>query len=128
MNYIVRRKLWRLILHRWLLNLLHGARGQRNYCGLIAPPKAAFAQATELLQQLGALSADGQITTHGRKMADVGLHPRLSHMIVQAISLGYGNLACEIAALLGQRDLFQGEKSRPDADLRLRIEALRHGS
>jgi len=92
------------------------------------PPQAAFAQATELLGQLGAVSAEGQITTHGRKMAEAGLHPRLSHMIVQAISLGYGNLACEIGALLGQRDLFQGEQSRPDADLRLRIEALRHGS
>lgn len=95
---------------------------------LDSPPKAAFAQGTELLQQLGALSTDGQITTHGRNMAKVGLHPRLSHMILQAISLGYGELACEIAALLGQRDLFQGEKGRPDADLRLRIEALRHGS
>ncbi|MBP2626070.1 MAG: ATP-dependent helicase HrpB [Firmicutes bacterium] len=92
------------------------------------PPQAAFAQATELLQQLGALSPEGQITTHGRKMAEVGLHPRLSHMIMQAISLGYGNLACEIGALLGQRDLFQGEKSMPDGDLRLRIEALRHGN
>lgn len=92
------------------------------------PPKAAFAQGTELLQLLGAVRADGQITTHGRNMAEIGLHPRLSHMMLQAISLGYGELACEIAALLGQRDLFQGEKSRPDADLRLRIEALRHGS
>lgn len=92
------------------------------------PPKAALSQATELLQQLGALSIDGCITNHGRKMAESGLHPRLSHMILEAISLGYGNVAIEIAALLGQRDLFQGEKSRPDADLSLRIEALRHGS
>ncbi|WP_378955891.1 ATP-dependent helicase HrpB [Pelosinus sp. sgz500959] len=92
------------------------------------PPQAAFSQGKELLQQLGALSVDGKITDHGRKMAKVGLHPRLSHMILRAISLGYGNLACEIAALLGQRDLFQGDKSRPDADLRLRIEALRQNS
>jgi len=91
------------------------------------PPQAAFSQGTQLLQQLGALSAGGQITDHGRKMAVAGLHPRLSHMIVQAISLGYGNLACELGALLGQRDLFQGEKSMPDADVRLRIEALDHG-
>ena len=95
---------------------------------LDSPPLAAFNQATELLEQLGALSKEGRITAHGRIMADVGLHPRLSHMIVQAMSLGYGNLACEMAALLGQRNLFQGEKSMPDADLRLRIEAIRHGS
>ena len=95
---------------------------------LDAPPLAAYAQATELLQQLGALSEIGQITTHGRKMTEVGLHPRLSHMILQAMNFGYGGLACEIAALLGQRNLFQGKKSVPDADLGLRIEALRHGS
>ena len=91
------------------------------------PPIAAFNQALELLKQLGVLSLDGLITNHGRKMARSGLYPRLSHMILAAIPLGYGNLAIEMAALLGQRDLFQGEKSRPDADLRLRIEALRNG-
>ena len=92
------------------------------------PPKAAVCQAAELLRQLGALSEVGTITSHGRKMSEVGLHPRLSHMILKAIPLGFGNLACEIAALLGQRDLFQGEKGLPDADLRLRIEVLRRGS
>lgn len=91
------------------------------------PPNAAVNQGTELLQQLGALSIDGSITSHGRKIAESGLHPRLSHMILAGISLGYGSLAVEIAAVLGQRDLFQGEKNRPDADLRLRIEALRSG-
>jgi len=95
---------------------------------LDSPPQAAFTQGAELLQQLGALSKEGQITTHGRNLSEVGLHPRLCHMILLAISLGYGNLACEIAALLGQRDLFRGDKSTPDADLRLRIEALRYGS
>lgn len=92
------------------------------------PPQAALSQATELLIQLGALSEDGTITAHGRKMSEFGLHPRLSHMILQAVPLGFGNLACEISALLGQRDIFRGEKGIPDADLRLRIEALRHGN
>lgn len=92
------------------------------------PPQAAFSKATELLRQLGALSDTGHITSHGRNMSEAGLHPRLSHMILQAIPLGLENLACEIAALLGQRDIFRGENSLPDADLRLRIEALRHGN
>ncbi|MBC8015407.1 MAG: ATP-dependent helicase HrpB, partial [Sporomusaceae bacterium] len=92
------------------------------------PPQAALSQAAELLSQLGALSDTGHITSHGRKMSEVGLHPRLSHMILKAIPLGFGNLACEIATLLGQRDIFQGEKGLPDADLRLRIEVLRQDS
>ena len=88
------------------------------------PPRAAFAQATQLLTQLGALSRDGHITPHGRQMAEVGLHPRLSHMIFKGISLGYGKVACEMAVLLGERDIFRGEKGIPDADVRLRIAAL----
>ncbi|MDF2634054.1 MAG: ATP-dependent helicase HrpB [Pelosinus sp.] len=90
-----------------------------------SPPKAAVGQARQLLFQLGALSGDGRITSHGQQLVKTGLHPRLAHMIFQAISLGYGNLACEIAALLSHRDLFQGDQAMPDADLRSRIAALR---
>lgn len=90
-----------------------------------APPAAAFAQARELLRGLGALDAGGVITPHGKSMAELGLHPRLAHMILQAGSLGYGRLACELAALLNERDILRAEGAAPDADLRLRVEALR---
>ncbi|MFZ5815777.1 MAG: ATP-dependent helicase HrpB [Bacillota bacterium] len=89
------------------------------------PPAGALAQARELLQQLGALDRAGSITPHGRRMAAAGLHPRLAHMILQAVPLGLGGLACELAALLSERDLLRGEGRPPDADLRLRVEALR---
>lgn len=102
--------------------------GPEELLWLDSPPQAAIAQATELLQQLGALSPHGTITPHGQRMAEVGLHPRLSHMILQGVSLGYGNLACELGALLGERDLLQGDGRRPDGDVRLRIEVLRQGS
>ena len=88
------------------------------------PPEAALVQARQLLYQLGALSCDGRITPHGQQVIKVGLHPRLAHMIIQAIVLGYGKLACEIAVLLSQRDFLQGF---PDADLRLRIAMVREG-
>lgn len=90
------------------------------------PPAAALAQARELLAELGAWApATGAITPHGRRMAEVGLHPRLAHMILRGIDLGLGGLACDLAALLGERDIFRGEALRPEADLRLRVEALR---
>jgi ATP-dependent helicase HrpB len=101
-----------------------GTQDPNDLLWLTLPPKAAFDQARELLCQLGALSPDGRITSHGQKMAAMSLHPRLSHMIFCGVSLGYGNLSCEIAALLSQRDLFQGNRSISDADIRLRIEAL----
>jgi ATP-dependent helicase HrpB len=92
---------------------------------LDVPPTAAYQQASQLLNQLGALTEDGKITAHGRRMAELGLHPRLAHMILQAIPLGVGGMACELAALLSERDLFRGENAIHDADLRIRLEALR---
>jgi ATP-dependent helicase HrpB len=89
------------------------------------PPAAAYGQAKELLRALGALGASGAITAHGRRMAAIGVHPRLAHMIVRAEPLGLGAAACLLAALLGERDIFRREAGGPEnADLRLRLEAL----
>ncbi len=88
------------------------------------PPAAAYAQALELLQQLGALDDKQRITPHGKAMAGLGMHPRLAHMVLMGEQLGLGSLACEIAALLGERDVIKG--SYRDADLRQRIELLHH--
>ncbi|WP_217556613.1 ATP-dependent helicase HrpB [Paenibacillus sp. GbtcB18] len=92
---------------------------------LDAPPAAAYAQACSLLRRLGALDESGAVTAHGRKIAALGLHPRLAHMALMALPLGAGGLACELAALLGERDILRGTPSARDADLRLRAEALR---
>jgi ATP-dependent helicase HrpB len=94
------------------------------------PPAAAFAHARELLAQLGAVGADGRITPRGRRMAEFGLHPRLSHMLLEAESLGMGAVACDLAALLAERDVLRPAMPGgppPDADLRLRLELLRDG-
>ena len=87
------------------------------------PPSGALAQARQLLARLGALDEAGAVTTHGRQLADLALHPRLAHMILKAMPLGQGAAACDIAALLGERDVLQGLGSR-NADLRIRLEAL----
>jgi ATP-dependent helicase HrpB len=89
------------------------------------PPAAAFGQARELLSELGALDANGSVTPHGRAMAELPLHPRLAHMLLRGRELGLGALACDLAALLGERDVFRRGDAPPDADLRLRLEALR---
>jgi ATP-dependent helicase HrpB len=89
------------------------------------PPVGAMAQARELLTQLGALDAQGQPTAHGRAMARLGLHPRLAHMILAAQVRGLGRLACEVAAILSERDLFRGPASEREADLRTRLAVLR---
>ncbi|MEF8939991.1 MAG: ATP-dependent helicase HrpB [Salinivenus sp.] len=88
------------------------------------PPADAYERAQSLLRRLGAVGEDGTITDHGRRMADLGLHPRLAHMLINARALGHGALACDLAALLSERDIFKGQGEAPDVDLRLRLEAL----
>ncbi|HYE51063.1 MAG TPA: ATP-dependent helicase HrpB [Azospirillaceae bacterium] len=87
------------------------------------PPDAALAQARTLLTQLEALDGGGRITAHGRRMASLGLHPRLAHMVLKGAELGLGAEACLLAALLGERDILRGGPGRErDADIRLRLE------
>ncbi len=88
------------------------------------PPSAAFSAARDLLADLGALDG-GTITAHGRAMAALGFHPRLAHLALRGRDLGVGATACDLAALLSERDLFrrQGD-TYPPADLRLRLELL----
>jgi len=92
---------------------------------LDVPPAAHIAQASSLLQQLGALDAAARITAHGSEMLRFGTHPRLAHMILRSHALGYGALACELAALLSERDPM-GRTGERDADIVLRVELLRH--
>ncbi|MFS0557339.1 ATP-dependent helicase HrpB [Brevibacillus sp. 179-C9.3 HS] len=89
------------------------------------PPKAAMAQAQELLLQLGALDERKQITPHGRVLAVMGIHPRLGHMIQKANELGEGELACELAVLLEERDIVRGRQASADADMCKRVALLR---
>lgn len=91
---------------------------------LTPPPEAALAQAHELLVELEAVDEEGAVTDHGRAMADFGLHPRIAHMMLRGRELGMGGLACDLAALLGDRDVLDAPGRAPEADLRLRVEVL----
>lgn len=86
------------------------------------PPAGALAQARELLRELGALDANNRVTSHGKAMAELGLHPRLAHMLLKAKARGLGALACDIAAILSERDLI-GTGAR-SADLGERLMLL----
>lgn len=110
-----------------LLDLaLWGAGDPSELSWLTPPPPGALSQAKELLTKLGALDADGRITTHGKRMAELPLHPRLSHMLIRSDRFGCVDLACELAALLSERDGVYGPTVRGQADLRLRLDVL-HG-
>lgn len=89
---------------------------------LDAPPAAAFAQARDLLIRLGALDERGAITSHGQAMAELPTHPRIAHLLIRGQALGLGNLACDVAALFGEKDIHRGG----GADLHDRITAMRN--
>lgn len=105
---------------------LWGTNDPAELSWLTPPPAGAVAQATELLTNLGALSPTGRITPHGAQMAELPLHPRLAHMLIKAAPLGLTALACEMAALLSERDILRGPAGWRNADLRLRLDVL-HG-
>jgi len=100
-----------------------GAADPADLAWLDPPPAAAFAQACGLLAWLGAVDEAGRIKPHGRRMAELPLHPRLAHMVLTAIPHGLGGLACDVAALLADRDVLRGPGAR-EADLRTRLAAL----
>lgn len=89
---------------------------------LDVPPSASFAQACDLLSRLGALDERGVITAHGQAMAELPTHPRIAHLLLRGQALGLANLACDIAALLGEKDILRGS----GADLHDRIAAMRN--
>lgn len=82
---------------------------------LTQPPPGPLAEARALLQGLGALDGKGHITSHGRVLAGLPLHPRLGHMLAVA-----GPEAATLAALLAERDPLRGA----GPDLALRIQAI----
>lgn len=84
------------------------------------PPAAAYAQALELLARLGAVDAQGKLTAYGQAMAELPTHPRIAHLLLRGQELGLGALACDLAALLGERDILRGA----GADLHSRLALL----
>ncbi|MHB1050839.1 MAG: ATP-dependent helicase HrpB [Bacteroidota bacterium] len=91
-----------------------------------APPASNLLQAQKLLRYLGAVDDRNTITGHGKKMAAVPVHPRLAHMMIVAKEINLGPVACDVAALLDERDVLRG-KAQNDIDLRSRYDAVKNG-
>jgi ATP-dependent helicase HrpB len=89
------------------------------------PPEAALAEARDLLRQLGAFDGASRVTPHGRRLSRLALAPRLAHMVIRGSEMGDRATACELAALLSERDVLRGRDGVPDADIRSRLDLLR---
>lgn len=98
-----------------------GINDPRQLQWLDQPPAGAFNQGRLLLTQLDGLDKDGRLTAMGRKMAGLPLHPRLAHMLLKSVELAGAPLACDLAALLSERDILQGATSSVDIEDRLQV-------
>ena len=112
-----------LILANW------GVKDANELPWLDPPPGATMSEGRNLLKLLGALDANGLITRHGKEMARLPVHPRLAHLLLKGRELGSGPLACDVAALLSERDIFRADPGRAgteaaDSDLAPRLESL----
>lgn len=85
------------------------------------PPAGTVMQAKELLEQLGALEKN-KISIRGKEMLRLPTHPRIAHLLIEGRKSKQRSLACDIAALMEERDPLPKEAG---ADLVLRIEVLR---
>jgi ATP-dependent helicase HrpB len=89
------------------------------------PPRSGpYRQACDLLLSLGAINGSGRITETGRQLAALPLHPRLGHMLLMAGKSGDGPLACDLAAMLAERDLIGRGGSPVSVELRMRHDLL----
>ncbi len=89
---------------------------------LDAPPPHSLHAARQVLRTLDLIDVSGRVTTHGRAVGQLPLHPRLAHAVLRAHERGLGAVACTVAALLSDRDI--GDDRR-DADLAHRVDMLR---
>lgn len=106
------------------LDLAHwGVKDAGTLAWLDPPPASALAQARDLLRALDAVDSDGRITDAGKAMAELPLHPRLAHMLRLAPP-ELAALACDIAALLSERDVLRRDDASRSADLTDRVEVL----
>jgi len=84
------------------------------------PPVPVLTEARNLLRELGALDADGRITSEGESLRALALPPRLARMIVDSHRFGSGEEAAAVAAILTERGL-----GGDSADLDTRLEQFR---
>jgi ATP-dependent helicase HrpB len=103
-----------LSAYRW------GIRDVNLLTWITPPPVQAINQAKELLLAMNAIDENG-ITPHGKELLALPAHPRIVHMLLAGKKSDYYDIACDIAALLDERDPMGASHG---ADLTLRCEEL----
>jgi ATP-dependent helicase HrpB len=120
----------RVDLARVVLELRAWGADPEQFDWFEAPEPSALQRAAEFLRRIGALDrATGAVTSTGRALLDLPLHPRLAQLLLSACAHGYPRSGATLAALLGERDILRGGEHSADlptarSDLLIRMELL----
>ena len=77
------------------------------------PPAAARTHAIELLLRLGAIETElSALTSTGRAMLELPVHPRLARLALAMAERGYPDEGALLAALLSERDVRQASRAQ----------------
>ncbi len=86
------------------------------------PPAAHLAAAFSMLRSLGAVNAEGKLTSEGESLLRMPLHPRLASLIIKSKRAGFVELGCELALVLSETAFFR--KQTDSHDIRARLDIL----
>ena len=68
------------------------------------PPRPALLNGRDQLIALKALEPDGRLSGQGQLLGQLGVHPRLGLLMLEARRCGTPQLGCDLAAILSERD------------------------
>lgn len=101
----------RLDLSETVLHLgFLGFREAAEFPWLQPPSAESLTGAKALLASLGATDDAGALSTTGKAMVGLPMHPRLSRMLIEASKRGAAKRAALWAALVSERDLLTGSR------------------
>ncbi|MEV0251253.1 ATP-dependent helicase HrpB [Nocardia sp. NPDC050712] len=83
------------------------------------PPVGGLTAGRAVLRALGAVETEGAVTDRGRRMAALGLHPRLARALLDGAPVVGARAAAEVVALLDDDSI------APATDLRAALQTLR---
>ncbi len=76
-----------------------------------SPLPAALEASRRLLRALGALDEAGVITEVGKKLLELGAHPRIGRVLLESAERGVAARGALMAALMGERDVDREERT-----------------
>jgi ATP-dependent helicase HrpB len=105
-----------------------GVEGPSGLRLLDQPSQKAVDEATEVLSMLGAIDADGRISSDGRRILALPLHPRLGAMVAAVGDGPLGWPAAVLATLMTERDVIGGRPRERPVDLWTRVQLVVDGT